>query len=361
MLNLSTHSLHRLRCWSNSSPLPVPASLQPGALLAVDGARLGQCGGLFWRTGSTPHLGGHRNYSVQLRFPPSFAKRFVDAHARSASSHLPLQKNPEFRLPPIAPQFFTMATKVALITASSAGLGAAVAKSLSPNYRVVLNYFSRPEKAAEVIKECETIPSQQSSSSQPRFHSIQADISQRSEIQRLVKETVEKMGRLDVVVSNGGWTKMTNFFDLEQNVNEDDWDKCFNMNVKAHLWLFHAAKPHFEANEEGGSFLTVASLAGVRPSGSSLPYSVTKAAEIHLTKGLATISGPKIRCNSVSPGLMMTEWGQKFPEAKVKAATEKGVLKSLATVEDVAEQVRTIVMSKSMTGQNVVLDCGIAI
>jgi NAD(P)-dependent dehydrogenase (short-subunit alcohol dehydrogenase family) len=282
-------------------------------------------------------------------------------HARSLSSHIALQINPEFRLPPTAPQFPTMATKVALITASSAGLGAAVAKSLSPNYRVVLNYFSRPEKAAEVIKECEAIPSQQSSPSQPRFHSIQADISQRSEIQRLVKETVDKMGRLDVVVSNGGWTRMANFFDLEQNVNEEDWDRCFNMNVKAHLWLFHAAKPHFEANEEGGSFLTVASLAGVRPSGSSLPYSVTKAAEIHLTKGLATISGPKIRCNSVSPGLMMTEWGQKFPEARVKAATEKGVLKSLATVEDVAEQVRTIVMSKSMTGQNVVLDCGIAI
>lgn len=254
-----------------------------------------------------------------------------------------------------------MTAKVALITASSAGLGAAVAKALSPNYRVVLNYFSRPEKAAEVIKECEAIPSQQSSSSQPRFHSIQADVSQRSEIQRLIKETVEKMGRLDVVVSNGGWTRMTNFFDLEQNINEEDWDKCFNMNVKAHLWLFHAAKPHFEANEEGGSFLTVASLAGVRPSGSSLPYSVTKAAEIHLTKGLATISGPKIRCNSVSPGLMMTEWGQKFPEAKVKAATEKGALKSLASVADVADQVRTMVMSKSMTGQNVVVDCGIAI
>jgi NAD(P)-dependent dehydrogenase (short-subunit alcohol dehydrogenase family) len=168
------------------------------------------------------------------------------------------------------------------------------------------------------------------------------------------------MGRLDMVVSNAGWTRMVNFFDLEQNINED-WDKCFNFNVKAHLWLFHAARPHLEANTEGGSFLTVASLAGVRPSGSSLPYSVTKAAEIHLTKGLATICGPKLRINSVSPGLMMTGWGQKFPEAKVKAATEKGVLKSLATGEDVADQVKTIVISKSMTWQNIVLDCGIAI
>jgi len=254
-----------------------------------------------------------------------------------------------------------MASKVALITASSAGLGAAVAKALSPTHRIVLNYFSRPEKANEVIKECESIPSQLSSSSQPRFHSIQADVSQRSEIQRLVKETVEKMGRLDVVISNAGWTRVTDFFNLDENVNEEDWDKCFNYNVKCHLWLFHAAKPHLESNEDGGSFLTVASLAGVRPSGSSLPYAVTKAAEIHLTKGLAIICGPKIRCNSVSPGLMMTEWGQKFPESKIKATMEKGALKNLADVSDVADQVKTMVMSKSMTGQNVLVDCGIAI
>lgn len=254
-----------------------------------------------------------------------------------------------------------MATKVALITASSAGLGAAVAKALAPNYRVVVNYFSRPEKANEVIKECESIPPQYSSSSGPRFHTIQGDMGKRSDIEKLVTETVDTMGRLDVVVSNQGWTKVTNFFDLEDNLDEEMWDKCFNYNVKSHLYLFHAAKPHMEANEEGGSFVTVASLAGVRPSGSSLPYSVTKAAEIHLTKGLAIICGPRIRCNSISPGLMMTEWGQKFPDAKIKATTEKGALKSLANVDDVADQVRSMVMSKSMTGQNVVVDCGIAI
>lgn len=102
-------------------------------------------------------------------------------------------------------------------------------------------------------------------------------------------------------------------------------------------------------------------MAGVRPGGSSLPYSVTKAAQIHLTKGLAMIYGPQIRCNAVSPGLLLTEWGQKFPESKIQATTEKGMLKRLATVEDVAEQVRTLATNMSMTGQNIVLDCGIAV
>jgi len=267
-----------------------------------------------------------------------------------------------------------MATKVALVTASSAGLGAATVKALAPYFRVVVNYNSRLEKAEQVIKEASAIPIHQQSQSvssadkspEPRFHAIKADISQRSEIQRLVSETVSTMGRLDVVVSNAGWTRITNFFDLDQQVVEEDWDRCFNVNVKAHLWLLYAAKPHLEksVNEEGGvggAFVTVASLAGVRPSGSSLPYSVTKAAEIHLTKGLAMICGRKVRCNSVSPGLMMTEWGQAFPEAKVKATTEKSALKSTATPEDVADQIKTIVLSKSITGQNIVMDCGIAI
>ncbi|KAF7510829.1 hypothetical protein GJ744_005929 [Endocarpon pusillum] len=258
-----------------------------------------------------------------------------------------------------------MATKVALVTASSAGLGAAIAKCLSPSFRVVINYFSRPEKAAQVLKECEALSSLTSPPDSvppsPQFCTVQADVSKRSDVQRLIKETVNTMGRLDVVVSNAGWTRLTDFTNLDEQLIEEDWDRCFNLNVKSHLWILAAARPYLEATEDGGSFITVASLAGVRPSGSSLPYSVTKAAQIHLMKGLALICGPKIRCNAVSPGLMLTEWGQRFSEDKIKATAEKGMLKSLATVEDVAEQVKTLATNRSMTGQNVILDCGIAV
>lgn len=93
----------------------------------------------------------------------------------------------------------------------------------------------------------------------------------------------------------------------------------------------HAAKEQLEQHE--GAFITTASIAGVKPSGSSLPYSVTKAAAIHLSKALAVICAPRIRCNSVSPGLLMTEWGMKFPEEKREAAMEATRLKRFATVE----------------------------
>ena len=102
----------------------------------------------------------------------------------------------------------------------------------------------------------------------PRFHAIRADVSQRSSVIGLIEETVNSMGRLDLVVSNQGWTKMRNFSDLDDNVEESDWDTCFNMNVKSHLWLFHAARKYLE--ESKGSFVTTASLAGVNPGGSSM-------------------------------------------------------------------------------------------
>jgi NAD(P)-dependent dehydrogenase (short-subunit alcohol dehydrogenase family) len=175
-------------------------------------------------------------------------------------------------------------------------------------------------------------------------------------MQSLVKETLSTMGRLDVVISNHGWTRLTNFANFEEGIVDEDWDRCFLYNVKSHLWLMEFCKAALEESE--GAFITTASVAGVKPSGSSLPYAVTKAAQIHLAKSLANICSPKIRVNSVSPGLMLTEWGMKFPQAKRDAAVNNTKLKRLATPEDVADEVRMIALSRSVTGQNFVVDCG---
>ncbi|KAL2812180.1 hypothetical protein BJX63DRAFT_443679 [Aspergillus granulosus] len=194
---------------------------------------------------------------------------------------------------------------------------------------------------------------------QPWFTAIQADTTKREGMTCLVEQTIEQMGRLDLVVSNVGWTRMTDFMNLEEADNEADWDRCFDVNVKSHLRLFRACQPHLERSE--GVFIATASVAGVKPSGSSLAYAVTKAALIHLVKGLAIIAGPKIRVNSVAPGVLMTDWGKGFPAEKIRAVEEKNVLKRLATPEDVAEQVRFLAMSRSITGINAVIDAGFSL
>ncbi|KAF7952142.1 uncharacterized protein EAE97_001639 [Botrytis byssoidea] len=247
---------------------------------------------------------------------------------------------------------------VALITASSAGLGAATARLFaSHGVRVIINYHSGHDKAQDLAGELGDLARRKLPDSEDKdvVTAIKADMSKKDEVEKLVKESVEKWGRLDVVVSNHGWTQIRNFQDLDDNLVEADWDRCFNMNVKSHLWLFHAVKLYLEKTD--GSFISTASIAGVKPGGSSMAYSVTKAAQIHLIKSLALTS--TIRVNSVSPGLMLTDWGLQFPESKVEGVKKKSTLGRLATAEEVARQIYCLAESESATGTNSIIDGGI--
>lgn len=88
----------------------------------------------------------------------------------------------------------------------------------------------------------------------------------------------------------------------------DDWDRTYAVNVKAQVHLMNAALPTFKSNEEGGVFIITSSIAGRITGGSSMPYSVSKAAQLHLMRCLASTQGPKVRVNAVLPGFLRTEW-----------------------------------------------------
>lgn len=242
---------------------------------------------------------------------------------------------------------------VALITAGSAGLGAAAARVFAKNgFRVVVNYANNEERANKLLEELPSL----STLPGDNFVAIKADLGSRDDINRLIKESVDRFGRLDVIFSNGGWTRFRGMDSIDDNAYEEEWDRAFNMNVKSHLWLMQAAKKYLDETE--GAFITTASIAGVIPSGSSLAYSATKAAQIHLVKALAIMAAPKIRVNSVSPGLLLTEWATRFSDEQKAAHLQKTKLKRFVSVEDVAEQVFTFAKSKSTTGINIVMDSG---
>lgn len=162
---------------------------------------------------------------------------------------------------------------VALVTAGSAGTGEAAARLFAKEgMRVVINYANNAERADKVVEDLKSLsPLPAASGGQPttaNFLAIRADLGDRAQIAKLVDDTVSALGKLDVVFSNGGWTHIRDFTKLDENVIEEDWDRCFNMNVKSHLFLMHAAKEHLDKTQ--GSFITTASLAGVRAGGSSL-------------------------------------------------------------------------------------------
>ncbi|KAJ9422847.1 transforming growth factor-beta-induced ig-h3 [Fusarium oxysporum] len=256
-------------------------------------------------------------------------------------------------------------SKVALVTAASSGLGAAIARMLAVDLgmNVVINFNSNESRAKKLVRRLQSECEETHAGSNISIQAIQADTCDKLQIESLVNEAASKFGgRLDVVISNVGWTKMRQFSDLDDNVDEDDWDRCYVANVKSHLWLFHAARRYLEESNEREAgvpvFVSTASLAGVIPSGSSLPYAVTKAAQIHLGKCLAKIAAPSIRVNTISPGILLTEWGLSFPADRLEVARNTNKLGRFATVEDVAEQVKAFVVSKSVTGQNGVIDAG---
>ncbi|KAF5562140.1 alcohol dehydrogenase [Fusarium napiforme] len=255
--------------------------------------------------------------------------------------------------------------KVALVTAASSGLGAAIARMLAVDLgmHVVINFNSNESRAKELVRTLQAECEKKHAGSKISIQAIQADTCDKLQIKSLVDEAASRFnGHLDVVISNVGWTKMRQFSDIDDNIDEGDWDRCYVANVKSHLWLFHAAKPYLEESNQREAgvpvFVSTASLAGVIPSGSSMPYAVTKAAQIHLSKCLAKIAAPSIRVNTISPGILLTEWGLSFPAERLEAARNTNKLGRFATVEDVAEQVKAFVVSKSVTGQNGVVDAG---
>jgi NAD(P)-dependent dehydrogenase (short-subunit alcohol dehydrogenase family) len=88
-----------------------------------------------------------------------------------------------------------------------------------------------------------------------------------------------------------------------------------------------AALPTFTTNPEGGVFIITSSIAGRTIGGSSMPYSVTKAAQLHLMRCLAKTQGPKVRVNAVLPGWLETEWGVKYTKEAIEEMFEKASLK----------------------------------
>ena len=155
-----------------------------------------------------------------------------------------------------------------LVTAGTSGLGLSVAKKLIQlGANVVINYASNEQRAHDTVLELEELLS--GLSLNPSYRVVRADVTKKSEIERLVAETIQwSGGKLDAVVSNAGWTKFANFNDLDGNVDEEVWDKCYAANVKSHLFLCHAARKYLE--EAKGAFVMTSSVAGVRPSGSSI-------------------------------------------------------------------------------------------
>jgi ketoreductase RED2 len=237
--------------------------------------------------------------------------------------------------------------KVAIVTGSGSGIGAAAARLFAEQgYRVVVNSVSSVEAGTALAQEL------------PEAIYVQGDISDEADCLRLVDAATQRWGRLDVLVNNAATTKVIPHEDLHA-LTEDLFRRILDVNVIGTWLMSRAAVPALGA-DGGGSIVNVSSLAGVRPGGSSMAYSVSKAGVNHLTKLLAKVLAPDIRVNAVCPGLIATPWIDSDEWDARRAQVERAApLRRLGTPEDIAKVCLFLVEAEYTTGALVLADGGL--
>jgi meso-butanediol dehydrogenase/(S,S)-butanediol dehydrogenase/diacetyl reductase len=170
---------------------------------------------------------------------------------------------------------------------------------------------------------------------------ISADLTDDSEAQKTVKETVDFFGRIDILVNNvGGMSEETEKIMVKYNVslgdailppymrfNSELWDRFYQLNLKTHVLLSHAVTPHF-ISQRSGSIVNIASTAGRWPDPGNMPYATFKAGDISLTWSLSRGLAPyNVRVNCVCPGYVYTplwERGASLTLGFIRYAISKG-------------------------------------
>ncbi|PYH46105.1 putative NADP(+)-dependent dehydrogenase [Aspergillus saccharolyticus JOP 1030-1] len=206
-------------------------------------------------------------------------------------------------------------------------LGALVARKYAAiGCNVAINYFSNREAAEKLV----------------------AQLRKQYKVKTIYIQGVGHV--IDVVVSDAGWIKVTVFSDLDA-MDDDDWDRCWTTNVKSSLYLFKAALPTFNAKPEGGAFIITSSTAVTCIDSSAVSRLLSLELGLHLMKCLAQNQGSKARVNAMLPGILLTEWGMRFPPEAIEAYKNRVVLKKTADLDDTANAYVMLAQNTSMIGQ----------
>jgi ketoreductase RED2 len=232
---------------------------------------------------------------------------------------------------------------IAIVTGSSSGMGAAIARRLAgAGMTVVVNSHSSVEAGEAVAAEIDGVYEQ-------------GDVGDEASADALVARVVERYGQLDLLVNNAGTTVTVPHADLEAATTEV-WRRILDVNVLGAWHMSTAAAPHLKASQ-AGHIVNITSLAGQRPIGSSIPYAVSKAAVDHLTRLLASALGPEIRVNAIAPGFVDTPWTAGWDEVRERI-TGMIPLRRAGLPEDIADAVIGLHRSTYVTGQVLAVDGG---
>lgn len=246
-----------------------------------------------------------------------------------------------------------MERKVALITGASSGIGRSSALVFAENGYNVVAVGRNEHELGTLRDEARELPGA------IRLHL--ADITETSQVDRLISETIQHLGQIDALINCAGIIKTGSI----ENTTLDDWDKMMNINVRSVFYIMQKCVPHLETTK--GNIVNISSVTGLRAFPGVLAYCVSKAAIDQLTRCTALELAPKgVRVNAVNPGVVVSNLHKRGGMSEVdyekflEHAKETHPLGRPGQPRDVAELVYFLASEKAswITGVTYEVDGG---
>lgn len=242
-----------------------------------------------------------------------------------------------------------MSGKVALVTGSSRGIGRAIALRLATDgCQVVVNYRAGADAAAEVVGSIEAAGG--------TAIAVQADVTDAAAVESLIGQTLERFGRLDVLVNNAGVTRDG----LLMRMKDEDWDMVIATNLRS-VFLASRAVLRPMMRQRGGRIVSITSISGLSGNAGQCNYAAAKAGIVGFTRSLAKEAGARgITVNAVAPGYVPTDLTSDLPQTLLDEAVKATPLGRLGTAEDIAAAVSFLASDDAafITGQVLRVDGG---
>jgi len=255
----------------------------------------------------------------------------------------------------VAP-LFDLDGKVAVVTGSSRGIGRAIVERLAEHGAKVVVSSRKAPACQEVV---DAINQRHGAG---RAISIPANISSKDDLRRLVEETFQTLGRIDILVCNAASNP---YYGPMSGISDDQFRKILDNNVIANHWLIGFVAPQMRARKDG-AIVIVSSIGGLKGNETIGAYNISKAADFQLARNLAVEFGPdNVRVNCIAPGLIKTDFARALwdnPET-LKFSTARTPLGRIGEPDEIAGAA-VFLASKAgafMTGQAIVIDGGATI
>ena len=236
---------------------------------------------------------------------------------------------------------------IAIVTGASRGIGREVAKELAESgITVIANYNKSEEEAKKLQQELEE--------QNFKLEIFKADVSKREDVKKLVEYTIEKHGKIDILINNAGISEYKLFTDE----TDEDWDKLININLYSVFCVSQEVLPNMIHNKKG-CIINISSIWGIVGGSLEVLYSISKAGLDGMTKALAKELGPSnIRVNSIAPGMINTKMNSKFTEKEIEEIKEEIPLERLGDPQDIAKCIKWLIDDNYTTGQVISINGG---